>query len=221
MTGGDLSNDVPPKAPTFPPECSNTHRDTQLSAAAARFLFQVKGEAPCNARKLLCPVKASLLIASVEAKTWGRATRARKKYTILKAKGVIWCGFEGLKPRNDGEVVTKGGSSCEWVWYRVVKRERAVKSGGERGSWCRSAVSRASFLSKRESIEKHDDLQRNLLAGSRINTSNSGLRSGCLTGRAEKQTGPKHKTVFPSRQQERMQEKNNRRSENRTQNAGS
>ena len=114
---------------------------------------------------------------------------------ILKAKGVIWCGFEGLKPRNDGEVVTKGGGSFEWVSVQSCRERTNSKiRRGRGGSWCRSAVSRTSILSKRESIEKHDDLQRSL---SRINTSNSGLRSGCLTGRAEKQTGHKHKTVFP------------------------
>jgi len=51
-------NDVPPKAPTAPPECLNSQRDTHFDAAAASSSFQVKGEAPCNARKLLCPVKA-------------------------------------------------------------------------------------------------------------------------------------------------------------------
>ena len=56
---------MPPKAPTCPPECLNTHPDAQLFAAAARSSLQVKGEAPCSARKLLCPVKASFVNGSL------------------------------------------------------------------------------------------------------------------------------------------------------------
>lgn len=65
MTGNNPSDDLPPKAPTCPPECLNTHPDAQLFAAAARSSLQVKGEAPCSARKLLCPVKASFWIGSL------------------------------------------------------------------------------------------------------------------------------------------------------------
>jgi len=65
VTGDNPSGGIPPKAPTCPPECLNTHPDAQLFAAAARSSLQVKGEAPCSARKLLCPVKASFLTGSL------------------------------------------------------------------------------------------------------------------------------------------------------------
>jgi len=44
--------------------CSHVQRSADSCAVAARVSFQVKGEAPCNARKLLCLSKAVALKSS-------------------------------------------------------------------------------------------------------------------------------------------------------------
>jgi len=51
-----------------------------------------------------------------------------------------------------------------------------------------------------------------------IKASDCGLCSGCLGGpvRVEKQTGPKHKTVFPSKRQERIREEKNKTGDQKT-----
>ena len=110
-----------------------------IAARAERFILQVK-RGVFEARRALSSLRASAwasggsgngprrsrMAASGAARTWGRARKARNKYTVLNAMGTIWCGFGRAEPRNNGVLVTETLSGVTYLYLK--ERSAGVKN---------------------------------------------------------------------------------------------
>ena len=65
------------------------------------------------------------------ARTWGRARRARNKYTVLNTTETIWYGFERAEIRDNGMLVT---GMMFGVTYLYWKTSSAKGVGGPTGT---------------------------------------------------------------------------------------
>ena len=101
-------------------------------------LSQIRSWRPWDVRNALCTFRASSLMeargpraaGSGAARAWGRAKRARNRYTVLNTTETIWYSFERVRLRNDGAMVTGILFGVTYLYWKESSAREAENPTG-------------------------------------------------------------------------------------------